>query len=296
MMIRPVFLLALTASMVLVSCSAKQPASAESVDNMPAGETEKLLAAEGSWNLVEEDKSASPTQQHMAARGQVNPKQLSNKRSYTSTPNEAEISENVHFRVLRLESEMAGLRGDFNKLLPPLSNLIKADNSLDQAVSDIQAGQASASAAPVVPEKLAGDLAKPPAMDKPKVKATPKPIQTAAASPLPAGAPVVTGLRLGEHPGKTRIVLDTSAPVSFTYNIDNSEHVLLVDLPGSGWSAEMQRALAAHPLIKSYSVQTSAAGATVAVELAKDAKVVMSTAMKPNEVYGHRVVLDLAAL
>lgn len=296
MMIRPVFLLALTASMVLVSCTAKQPASAESVDNMPAGETEKLLAAEGSWNLVEEDKSASPTQQHMAARGQVNPKQLSNKRSYTSTPNEAEISENVHFRVLRLESEMAGLRGDFNKLLPPLSNLIKADNSLDQAVSDIQAGQASISAAPVVPEKLAGDLTKPPAMDKPKAKAVPKPTQTASASPLPAGAPVVTSLRLGEHPGKTRIVLDTSAPVSFTYNIDNAEHVLLVDLPGSGWAAGMQKAMASHPLIKSYSVQTSAAGATVAVELAKDAKVVMSTAMKPNEIYGHRVVLDLAAL
>lgn len=300
MTIRPFFFLALTASMIIVSCARETAPGQVSKADLPEAETEKLLEAEGSWSLVEEDKTATPTQQHMEARGQVNPKQTGKKRPYTSTPSETEMSENVHFRVLRLESEMEGLKSDFGKLLPPLTGLMVADRNLDMAVADVHARRTEADAAQEKPEQPA-NLAAPPSVPRPadgesaqseKPQAAPS-----APAPLPGGAPVITGLRFGEHPGKTRIVLDSTAPVNFTYNVDNGEHVLVVDLPGTGWTADMQKAMAKHPLIKGYSAQPSAAGTTLALELVKDAKVVMSSLMKPNDVYGHhRVVLDLASL
>jgi hypothetical protein len=143
-------------------------------------------------------------------------------------------------------------------------------------------------AAPVAPpEKAADDSSV--AEEKPAVAAVAEP----AAS---ANGTNVSGIRVGEHPGKVRIVLDLTGPAKFTADVDNDEKLLLVDLPGAGWSTEMAQALK-NPLVKGYSAQKNASGGTtLAIELAKPSKLLMATALAPNQTYGHRIALDVGAL
>jgi len=105
----------------------------------------------------------------------------------------------------------------------------------------------------------------------------------------------VRALRTGEHPGKTRLVLDLTGESKYRADIDNEENLLLIELSDAGWSAASQK-LMNHPLIKGYSTQAAPNGGTIlALELKKPVKILGSSALKPNAQYGNRIYLDIAA-
>jgi hypothetical protein len=62
------------------------------------------------------------------------------------TPAPVGAEDNMHFRLLNLEHQMADLRGDMDKILPPLSELAKTGQHLDTAVNAIQERQRMAAA------------------------------------------------------------------------------------------------------------------------------------------------------
>lgn len=287
------FALLFSASAVLFSCSSEPPKPAE-------GSPEALLAAEGEWALVEDKQAPSPQQKHMQSRKQVNPSQTQGHNAYTKTVAESDANDDVHFRVLRLERQMNALQGDFDKILPPLSQRAQADRALNEAVEDIQ-GRQQGFAAPEptkVPEpmKLADKPAKKPEQPRTASAARPavqKPEAAKAQKPA-SGALAVTGVRLGDHPGKSRIVLDLSAQPKFSAELDSAENIVLVELPGAAWSAPAQKTYSNHPLIKSYSAQSSDGITRLVIELKKSAKIGMKEVLPPNPTYAnHRIVLDL---
>lgn len=282
--------------------------------------TEDILAAEGSWAMVEDrQNSGDPLNLHSNARKQVNPDNKA-KRQFIPKERLAGVSgtkgqDDVHFRLVRIEREVNDLRDDFDKLLPPLSNLIVSDNQLDQAIQEITARPAHKPPVPAearvfndtgTPSEILLDNSRKtkPAQLRPlgsTAMAKSAPASKKAPAPQPArsvdssnSATVVRGVRTGEHPGKTRLVLDLTGPSKYRADIDNEENLLLIELSDAGWSADSQKMLN-HPLIKGYTTQESGNGGTIlALELKKPAKILGSSALKPNSKYGHRIYLDIA--
>lgn len=108
---------------------------------------------------------------------------------------------------------------------------------------------------------------------------------------------VVSGVRMGAKTGDTtRIVLDTSIPAEISYDLDNEEHILVVDIPKAAWSASMEGVFKSVPLVSSFKVQTDDTGAHLIVQLKDKAKVVTTARLNPTKDQGHRVYLDLAIL
>ena len=107
----------------------------------------------------------------------------------------------------------------------------------------------------------------------------------------------VTSVRFGEHPDKTRMVLDTTSDVAFSYNVDASGRMLTVSLPGAGWQGASQMNVMNSPLVSSYNVTPDGAGGhQLVMQMRQPVRVLWAQALKPGGPQGHRIVFDLAAL
>lgn len=278
-----------------------------------AGSSEHLLQAEGSWAMVEENPGTDPAKLHSQAKTKVDPSNLKPKqhlpdRDLKMAMNHSPAQgQDVNYRLIRVERDVQGLRDDFKKLLPPLSSLIVADKNLDKTIEDIEAKNAMEPASGMVemkvpatkatgaPMRMAGAAAYQPVSAQPAPESV-VPVQSETAAS--AGANMVSNIRLGEHPGKTRLVLDLSGSSPYKVELDNTEKLLLVQIPGAGWSAQQQKSLSSHPLIASYTAQPAGSGGTtLAIELKKPIKITSESALPPNATYqNHRIFMDLVAL
>lgn len=128
--------------------------------------------------------------------------------------------------------------------------------------------------------------------DRPEQSAGSPPVSGA---PAALGAPRVQDVRFGEHPGRSRIVLDLSGPAPYQYAFDNASGTLSVTLKGAGWTAGPQGTVPRSPLLEGWSAQNGGSGDSVmTVRLRGPAKVVHEELIGPSEGRGHRLVLDIA--
>ncbi|HBR69466.1 MAG TPA: hypothetical protein DEA55_08840 [Rhodospirillaceae bacterium] len=246
-----------------------------------ATSAEGLLDAEGGpYKLVEtdtgEDSEMSPLEAHMRARKNVHPANTKSASAYTRKYNPAE--EEGHVRVLSLEP---------------------ADGS-GAAVAEVQyaaaetpvAAEEKKSSHPVPGHKpfVAGgvDNIPPP---------SPK-LEKAAVSDvhLAQGGTSIENIRFGDHPGKTRIVIDVSETAKFSHHLSDENKVLDINISGAAWGAGIEAKILQHPLILGYRATTDANGTHLTLKLKKPGKVVWSAALKPDHGKGDRVVFDIAAL
>jgi hypothetical protein len=252
--------------------------SAEIAPTNRADTPEQLLVAEGSWEMIDDKASEpDPIDQHKAARAQVNPADQ-RKKDYVMPDKvaslSAETSQDVNFRLIRMEKEVAGLRQDFDSLLPPLTKLIVADASLEQTINRLNENKSAANAAPA--SQAMNSIAP-------------------AAGSSPSGV-AVQNIRLGDHPGKTRLVMDLSGTSSFKAQIDNTEKILVVDLATASWGLESQKTLNSK-IISGFKAQPSAqGGTTVAFELRNPVKITASEALPGGDGQSNRIYIDLSPL
>ncbi|MCB9990777.1 MAG: hypothetical protein H6867_05290 [Rhodospirillales bacterium] len=112
-----------------------------------------------------------------------------------------------------------------------------------------------------------------------------------------ASGPAVTNIRFGEHPDKTRMVLDTTTDVAFSYNVENGGNVLSISLPQSGWMGATQMDVMNSPLVSSYSVSANGAGGQqVTMQMRQPVRVLWAQSLPPGGPQGHRIVFDLAPM
>lgn len=105
---------------------------------------------------------------------------------------------------------------------------------------------------------------------------------------------VATGVRLGEYPGRTRVVIDLNGQTNHSYKVDNAAHVLRIELPGVAWGIEKRRTFRGHPFFSSFIANELPGGGTVLdIQLKHAVKVDKAVALPPNETYGHRVYFDV---
>ncbi len=156
--------------------------------------------------------------------------------------------------------------------------------------------------APPPPATDVATAAQPPPQQGPPPRASP--VQTspppspapAAEQPASAGRGVsVTGLRLGDHGGTARVVLDVSGKTSWRRDLDNSENLLVIELPEAGWTTSPAQSFAANPLVASYTAQgmEGGKGTRLILQLKASTSVVNETTIAPDGTNAFRIVLDL---
>jgi N-acetylmuramoyl-L-alanine amidase len=113
------------------------------------------------------------------------------------------------------------------------------------------------------------------------------------AAPALAEGAKVTGVRLWAGPDQTRVVLDLTAPSDHSLFVLKEPNRLVVDLPGA--TLGEVAAPTAEGLVKGLRSGARDSGVRVVLDLNAAVKP-RSFLVPPNEVYGHRLVLDLEPL
>lgn len=116
----------------------------------------------------------------------------------------------------------------------------------------------------------------------------------AASGAVPAAAePVVTAVRLGDYPSKTRFVLDLSERVGFTIFTLADPYRVVVDLPEVAWRLRSDAA-PTRRRITGYRYGLFRPGQSrVVLDLAHPVAVAKAFLLGPNGNRGHRLVIDL---
>ena len=257
------FFLCVTSLLVLGGCGAATSIK-ESVKN--ATRPSKVEQKHASVDM----SGLSPLEQHMRARGMVNP---------------ADTSE-MHAYSLNMASAA--------QIKAP-KTMVKPSKKPRNVSAPVR--HASLDRAKITRRAVAPPTAKPraPVEFKTAVKPVVKRAVTPAAKVAHAGGAMVTGVRIGQHGDKTRIVLDVSAAADFDYQMDSDKNVLVIQLSNVGWETEAKRVFAAHPLLLAYLAKPSAGGGTfLAVKMKRKAALVFKTSYPPNGTSGHRIVFDIA--
>lgn len=237
----------------------------------------------------------------------------------------------VEDRIAKLEQTVGSLRSDYDRIMPAFASL-NTTNERIQALLDeierdtghrpvVEAAMAPAeapaktevttmtttttTAAPAPTPFTATQEAMAPAasiktetVKTTTVKEEAPMVQTTAAATASSGVNV-TGVRIGEHGSKTRLVLDLSGKTKpeFKYDLDNAEKLLIVDLPSTGWAGNASgKGVAAAPIVAGWSAQPGAnGGSTLAIQLKKNARI-LSTQFLPAEGKDPaRLVMDIAS-
>jgi hypothetical protein len=111
-----------------------------------------------------------------------------------------------------------------------------------------------------------------------------------SATPTATGAPAIKAIRIADHAGSTRVVLDMSAkaavpPASF----QNDGKQLVLDLPQIDWSTKTEAALKNSALVSGYRYEDG----KLTLTLTKASQIKSQQALPPEGTSGHRLVLDL---
>lgn len=227
-----------------------------------------------------------------------------------------EISANTAKHIIGLETRVATLEKQMRSVEPAVAKVNAIETHFRALSLDLQRisndyKTAAVTVTPTAPvEKHAATnitpvpvkktLAAAPKAEQPKPKAKPAATKTPAPKPVVKKVAdkntlaAVTAVRIGEQKNEvTRIVLDTTKPAEMRYDIDNGEHILLVDLPKNQWNATKSMTLKNSPMVKSFTASHDANGAHLVVVLKQTAKVATTARLNPSGPYGNRVYLDI---
>jgi hypothetical protein len=106
---------------------------------------------------------------------------------------------------------------------------------------------------------------------------------------------VASNVRIGEHPGKTRLVLDLSKndKPSVKTDLDNGEGLLTLDLPGVTWGGATEGSSKSTYIAGWNASKADGGGSTLAIQLKKPAKVLSTQYIGAEKGVPARFVIDL---
>lgn len=285
--------------MLMAACQTSSQGTRSYVDShapvkmVKASSAENLLKAEGgAFRMVEleaEDESEiSPLEAHMRARENVHPTETKTASKYTKKYDPS--GEKIHVRTLRLEP----LNGAPVETIKVPTQYARADITvIPRTKPDFvqkTAQKTKDSSYPIPKQK--------PQIMRVASADTEQKITKAVSFVEPASGKggVVASVRFGEHPGKTRMVLDLTTRVEFSHQLSDENRILAIQIPGVAWDAGLEAKILQHPLIVGYRAQSDENGTRLSLKLKKPGRVIWSAALRPDHGKGDRLVFDLAAL
>lgn len=230
------------------------------VGSSKSSSAENILEAEGPYELVEQtDKD--PEAAHKSTRNKVNPTQLSKSKSYTGDARTANVDEQVHTRILKMERDVEIVANEFKGL----KNIYESD-------VEPASGESTRMA-------MAG---------------TNEPVLSKS---LKTQGGTVEKVRTGEYPNRTRLVLDMNAPAEFAYDIDEDQNLLVIRLSATNWGAPKERVFDRSAALQAYAAKISDNGqALVAFKLKGPSRVLRSEKLGKNAEGLYRIFFDIAPI
>jgi N-acetylmuramoyl-L-alanine amidase len=127
-----------------------------------------------------------------------------------------------------------------------------------------------------------------------KERAKPAPAQAPAPAAAAVKQAVVMGARIGEHPDRTRFVVELSEPVEMrTFTLNNPNRVV-IDMPAVRWHLEGPPRPSGNGAVRSYRYGMFRPGnARFVIDLNKPVVVSDALVLPPENGMGYRVVIDL---
>lgn len=246
-----------------------------------SSEKEKITAeTEEKRNELREEISYLDEKQ---PKQRLNPKNLFGK----TIRNESE-------RMDRLERAVQDMRNEFNSVKPSINRLMSLEGDIQRLIHELktisQGGEPAMESKPMT-------LAK--SQTKKKSTYRQKPAAKTSyqkKSPPPAsGGATVYDVRTGEHPGKTRLVIDVNKKTGFNVDIDNDEKIMVIELPQANWTAAMSRNFPRSRYVSSYSVEQSGNGHIMILQLKRSARISYQDDL-PGSGSSRRLVIDVSDL
>lgn len=213
-------------------------------------------------------------------------------------------------RFQRLENAVVDMRQEFEAVKPAIVRLAAVEEDMQILLQQLESLVNTPSVAQMPPIPVeetalppeAATLSPQALIPSPNTTTTPqadpKPVvelpvveEAGGKKPEIAAGPTVQNVRIGEHGDTTRLVLDMKAKASFTHDLDNKEHLLLVEIPDAGWSAAQQGTSSDASLIESWSVQPmeNGKGSRLIIRLRRDVVLASAAALAEPD----RIMLDL---
>ena len=205
-------------------------------------------------------------------------------------------------RLNRLERSVQSLRNDFDTVQPSIRRLMSIESDIQELIGELKqlsdeptmaSGNSFQPNIPVAPAPVYREPYIAPAK---KVRSAPSSYMKKSAPAYNGGNATIFDVRTGEHPGKTRIVLDSNAKTSYSVDIDNNENIMVVDLPSANWGASTSKSFPKSSIISSYSVENSGSGSLLVLQLKRNARVTYQKSLPSNSGAGQRIVMDVAGL
>ncbi len=110
------------------------------------------------------------------------------------------------------------------------------------------------------------------------------------------GSIVVKDLRTGVHADKIRLVLDLTGKAAYELDLDNEEHLLVLELPNTVWQALKQQNFGKNSLLSSYTVQAQENGRNTQLifSLKKPTRILQQKMLQPSSSNpNYRIFFDL---
>lgn len=197
-------------------------------------------------------------------------------------------------RLGRLERAVQSMRHDFDKVSPSIRRLMAIEADIQNLIGELK----KLTDSPTLTDLSTPYTAPPPKVAPQKMAPTPqhvaKPYKAKAMTPAYNGQASVYKVRIGEHTGKTRIVLDVNAQTSFNVDIDNNERIMTIDLPNTAWGTAISKYFRNSPYISSYSVENTGNGSLLIFQLKKQSRISYKDNLKSLTGSGRRLVIDVA--
>lgn len=114
-----------------------------------------------------------------------------------------------------------------------------------------------------------------------------------AHSDAAAASAVVNDVRVGEHPGVTRVVLDVSQRTNATFDVSSDGRTLFIVMPDAEWRAGNFAAKHAKGLLTDFQQSISADGLQISLLLDEPVRMKPPFFVAPEGTQGDRVVIDL---
>lgn len=249
--------------------------------------------------LTPEDKNAQPPSDEPDPIQEISNYQPQNGMLSTMGLNlEAYFAQNTDGRderIKRLENVVVALHKDLKSLAPPVGKFVGMQAELEKHLDSYPL--VAGAPIPVAVQPQNASQAPKPLMEQQVSTKTVKSVPAGNSAP-PAksmsGGVNVTGVRTGLHSDKVRLVLDVSAKTPFTVDLDNSENILIVELPSAGWSASTQKNFSGKmPVLQSYRTESTGNGSMMIVQLKQSSNVIYQKALNALSGPGQRIVIDL---
>ena len=186
-------------------------------------------------------------------------------------------------RMDRMENAIIDLKREFDAMKPAIIRLSAVESDMQDLITQLQT--LTGTPPEMVEASEAGDVVMP-AVPAAPVKVA-EPVVRA-----PTGN-AVTGIRSGMQGAASRLVLDVSGDLKYTRDLDNTEHVLMVEMTGVGLAAPGTGNFAKSSLLKSWTMKKTETGVVAAIQLSGPASITYEKKLPGKDGSGNRLVLDL---